>query len=25
MYWVLGLTFGILALGGTLLFRKSPA
>jgi hypothetical protein len=22
MYWVLGLTFGILALGGTLLFRK---
>ena len=25
MYWVLGLTFGILALGGTLLFRKGPA
>ena len=22
LYWVLGLTFGILALGGTLLFRK---
>jgi len=22
MYWVLGLTFGILALGGTLLYRK---
>jgi hypothetical protein len=25
MYWVLGLTFGILALGGTLLFRKGAA
>jgi len=25
MYWVLGLTFGILALGGALLFRKGPA
>ena len=25
MYWVLGLTFGIMALGGTLLFRKGPA
>jgi len=25
MYWVLGLTFGMLALGGTLLFRKGPA
>ena len=25
MYWVLGLTFGILALGGTLLFRKGSA
>lgn len=25
MYWVLGLTFGILALGGTLLFRKGTA
>ena len=25
MYWVLGLTFGILLLGGTLLFRKGPA
>jgi len=25
MYWVLGLTFGILALGGTLLYRKGPA
>jgi len=23
--WVLGLTFSILALGGTLLFRRSPA
>jgi hypothetical protein len=25
MYWILGLTFGIMALGGTLLFRKGPA
>ena len=25
LYWVLGLTFGILALGGTLLYRKGPA
>lgn len=25
MYWVLGLTFGILALGGTLLYRKGAA
>ena len=25
MYWVLGLTFGMLALGGTMLFRKGPA
>jgi hypothetical protein len=25
MYWILGLTFGILALGGTLLFRKGAA
>jgi len=25
MYWVLGLTFGMLALGGTLLFRKGAA
>jgi hypothetical protein len=25
MYWVLGLTFGILALGGTLLYRKGSA
>ena len=25
LYWVLGLTFGILALGGTLLFRKGAA
>ncbi len=25
MYWILGLTFGILALGGTLLYRKGAA
>ena len=25
MYWILGLTFAILALGGTLLFRKGTA
>jgi hypothetical protein len=25
MYWVLGLTFGIMALGGILLYRKGTA
>jgi hypothetical protein len=25
LYWVLGLTFGILLLGGTLLYRKGEA
>jgi len=25
LYWVLGLTFGLLALGGTMLYRKGPA
>ncbi len=25
LYWILGLTFGILALGGTILYRKGEA
>ena len=25
LYWILGLAFGILALGGTLLYRKGTA
>ena len=25
LYWVLGLTFGILALGGTMLYRRGVA